>query len=552
LVLQTFGKPDRSADSPAVERDPASPAPPERQFAFRHILTQQTIYNSVLLRRREQLHHKIALAIEELYPDRLDEQAERLAFHYSESKDAARALPHVIRAAERAASRFANEEALAYYRTASELAARVQAPPETRTRILTGLGDSQTHIGDFDTASTSLHAAWELARAATASPHQARQTAEVARRLGRGYERRGKYAEAMDWLQSAVSEINRDVSSENAVERARVYLDIGWVKYRQGRLEDAEHWYLRALAISEGLDYYAEMGSAYNRLAALYNLKGDWNRGIEYARRGLKVREMIGDVEGTSRSHSNLGAIMLNIGEWEEALPHLEASLELKRRIGDAKYLASANNNLGYYYLYRGDTARAREFLNTARAQAEKLRDTNATCLALNALALADVVDGRFAPAEQLLDESIAAAEATGAREALIEGQGMLAEAQLGQMRLEDARASALKSLEAAQMHGMKQAEASALRALGMIERAAHNLSAAETSLNRSLTLFNELQYPFESARDELELGLLYQDKGWHAEARALLEASCQTFSRLGAEIFLRRATAALDTPAPA
>src|SRR5581483_3601735 len=55
----------------------------ERLYAFRHILTQQTIYSSVLIRRREQLHHKIASAIEELYPDRLDEQAERLAFHYA-------------------------------------------------------------------------------------------------------------------------------------------------------------------------------------------------------------------------------------------------------------------------------------------------------------------------------------------------------------------------------------------------------------------------------------------------------------------------------------
>ena len=58
----------------------------ERQLGFRHILIQQIIYNSVLLRRRDQLHHKIAAAIEELYPDRLDEQAERLAFHYGESK----------------------------------------------------------------------------------------------------------------------------------------------------------------------------------------------------------------------------------------------------------------------------------------------------------------------------------------------------------------------------------------------------------------------------------------------------------------------------------
>ena len=137
---------------------------------FQHVLTQQTIYNSVLVRRREQLHHKIALAIEELYADRLDEQAERLAFHYSESKDSEKALPHVIHAAEHAAVRFANEEALAQYRKALDMATRTQAPPDIRTRILIGLGDSQTQIGDFDGAANSLRAAWELARVAPASP----------------------------------------------------------------------------------------------------------------------------------------------------------------------------------------------------------------------------------------------------------------------------------------------------------------------------------------------------------------------------------------------
>jgi len=519
----------------------------ERQFAFRHILTQQTIYNSVLVRRREQLHHKIASAMEELYPDRLDDYAERLAFHYGESKDAAKALPHMIRSAERAASRFANEEALTYYRTASELATRIQAPAETRTRILVGLGDSQTHIGDFDSAAASLRAAWGLARAAPASPQQARQTAEVARRLGRGYERRGKYEDAMQWLESALREVNRDVSSSHAVERVRICLDIGWVHYRRGNLEEAEHWRLRALEISEGLDYYAEMGSAYNGLAALYNLKGDWHQAIEYAQRGLQVREMIGDVEGTSRSHSNLGAIMLNIGEWDEALPHLQASLDLKRRIGDAKYLASANNNLGYFYLYKGDTAQARDFLNAARHHAEKLRDTNATCLALNALALAEVVDENFHEAVYLLEQSITAAKEAGAREALIEGDWMLAEAELGLGNLIPAHAAAAQALEAGQTYGMKQAEASARRALGMIERASKNLPAAETHLQRSLTLFNELQNPFEVARAELELGLLFQAKGQLKEAHTQLESSCATFERLGAATFARRAHDALD-----
>ncbi|HZQ08659.1 MAG TPA: tetratricopeptide repeat protein [Anaerolineae bacterium] len=514
---------------------------PERQYAFRHILTQQTIYNSVLLRRREQLHHKIASAIEELYPDRLDEQAERLAFHYGESKDAAKALPHVVRSAEHAAARFANEEALTYYRTALDLATRTQASPEVRTRILVGLGDSQTQIGDFDGAANNLRAAWDLTRTAIASPAQARQSAEIARRLGRVYERRGKYDEAMEWLEIARREINRDVSSGQAVERVRIYLDIGWVHYRRGNLDQAQDWRLRALEISEGLDYYAEMGSAYNGLAALYNLKGDWNRSVEYAQRGLQVREMIGDVEGMSRSHSNIGAIRLSIGEWDEALPHLKRSLELKQRIGDAKQLPLAQNNLGFYYLYKGDLKQAREYFAAARKHAEKIRDPNATCLALNSLAQVDAAEGDFDSAQRLLQSSIQIATDAGVREWLAEALSLLAEVELSRGQITDARKAAERALELGQELGIRQTEAEALRALGAVQRVAGQLREAANALHRSLELSNELQNPFEIARGELELALLYRAQGDFTQARTHLERSRDIFSRLGAANYIQR-----------
>lgn len=518
----------------------------ERVFAFRHILTQQTIYNSVLNRRREQLHFKIASAIEEVYADRLEEQAERLAFHYSESKDAGKALPHVIRAAERSASRFANEEALSYYRAAHDLATRVQAPTETRARILIGLGDSQTHVGDFDSAAASFRAAWDLTRTESASPTQARQAAEIARRLGRVFERRGRYDDAMQWLESALREINRDVTSGHAVERVRIYLDIGWVHYRRGNLDEALHWRLRALEISEGLDYYAEIGSAYNGLAALYNMKGDLPRAIEYAERGLQAREMIGDLDGVSRSHSNLGAIYLNLGEWAQALPHLERSLELKQRIGDAKQLALALNNLGFYSLYRGDLARANELFNAARKQAEKIRDPNATCLALNSLAQVDLLEGAADSAAALLQMSIELASSAGVRDWLAEAQALFAETELQRGNLAHARTVAQDALYLAQALGIRQTEGNALRVLGAAERATQEYDAAREHLTRSVALAHENSSPFEAARTQTELGLLYRDMHQSDAARNELQNSRDTFERLGADLYAERARQAL------
>lgn len=521
---------------------------PERHYAFRHILTQQTIYNSILLRRREQLHHKIAQAIEQLYPAQLEEQVERLAFHYTESQDASKALPYVMRAGERATARFANEEALAYFRAALDMTTRANAPLETRARVMVSLGDSQAHIGDFEGAAASVLAAWELVSQLEPDAAHARRAADIARRMGRLLERRGKYDDAMGWLETAQCEINRDADSARAVERVRIYLEIGWVEYRRGNLDQAEHWRLRALEISEGLDYYAETGSAYNGLAALANLKGDWQGAIQYAERGLQVREKIGDVEGMSRSHSNLGAIMLNVGEWDRALPHLEQSLELKRHVGDAKTIALAYINLGLYYVYKNDLPRAGEYLTLAHSHAEKIHDPNATCLALNSLAQVEAARGNLDAGQRLLENSIELALRSGVRDWHAEGLSILAEVELRRGKIDAARSAAERALTLAQDSGYRQTEANALRALGSIARVQGQLPQAERQLLASIALSNELSSPYEAARAELELGLLYLEHGMTEKARAQLNNCHATFLRLGAAALAWRAQNILST----
>jgi tetratricopeptide (TPR) repeat protein len=275
-------------------------------------------------------------------------------------------------------------------------------------------------------------------------------------------------------------------------------------------------------------------------------MRGDRLRAIEFAERGLQVREMIGDVEGMSRSHSNLGATLLNLGRWDDALPHLERSLEFKRRIGDAKNLPAAYTNLGHYYLYKGDTKRARDYLHAARRQAERLRDSNILSYILNALAFADLLDENWNAAAQNLELALNKAKETGALEALLESQWMLAETELQLGDAEGARRIAGEALDGAQTHGLKQAEASALRSLGAVERALGNFPAAESHLHRSLAIFNELQNPFEAARAELEMGQLYCERSMVHEARSHLESSRSIFQRLGANLYAEHAGAAL------
>src|SRR5690606_39215516 len=90
----------------------------EAEYAFRHALTRDAAYETILLRQRRRYHRRVADAIEALYADRLGDEAPRLADHCGEARDWARAIHYSGVAADAAAKRSANTEAIEHYRRA--------------------------------------------------------------------------------------------------------------------------------------------------------------------------------------------------------------------------------------------------------------------------------------------------------------------------------------------------------------------------------------------------------------------------------------------------
>ena len=67
----------------------------ELEYIFKHALTQEVAYNSLLLKKRKEIHEKIARAIEQLYPNRLEEFYEVLAHHYVSGENVAKAYHYL-------------------------------------------------------------------------------------------------------------------------------------------------------------------------------------------------------------------------------------------------------------------------------------------------------------------------------------------------------------------------------------------------------------------------------------------------------------------------
>jgi predicted ATPase len=97
------------------------PAFPEVEYLFKHALTQEVAYNSVLIERRKVLHEHTAQAIEALYPSRLEEHYSELAHHYSRSGNTEKAVEYLHLAGQQAVQRSAYAEAIEQLTTALEL-----------------------------------------------------------------------------------------------------------------------------------------------------------------------------------------------------------------------------------------------------------------------------------------------------------------------------------------------------------------------------------------------------------------------------------------------
>ena len=108
------------------------PAFPDPEYSFKHALTHEVAYNSVLLQRRRLLHERAGAAIEEIYANHLDDHLSELARHYERSGNTAKALDYLGRAGQQAIARSGHAEAVGLFTSALEL---LTSLPETTERI---------------------------------------------------------------------------------------------------------------------------------------------------------------------------------------------------------------------------------------------------------------------------------------------------------------------------------------------------------------------------------------------------------------------------------
>ncbi|HEV8718561.1 MAG TPA: hypothetical protein VGX03_37795, partial [Candidatus Binatia bacterium] len=152
------------------------PAFPDVEYTFKHALTQEVAYNSLLLERRKGLHEHVGQAIEEVYRGQLDEHYSDLAHHYTRSGNSEKAITYLSLAGQQAAQRSANAEAVTHLTAALELLAALPASPAHTLQELMlqiALGAILMTVKGYTALETkrAYTRAWELCQQVGETPH---------------------------------------------------------------------------------------------------------------------------------------------------------------------------------------------------------------------------------------------------------------------------------------------------------------------------------------------------------------------------------------------
>jgi predicted ATPase len=157
--------------------------PPQTIYLFKHALTQEAAYRTLLTAQRQELHHRVAVTLEALFPDRLEEHYGSLAHHFlaaaQDDEAVAKAIEYAVRAGERNMALPAYAEAVRFYHMALEALARQNSVDEAqRGELLLALGEAQRKAGEHVQAFEILQRAADSARQRGSSADLARAALE--------------------------------------------------------------------------------------------------------------------------------------------------------------------------------------------------------------------------------------------------------------------------------------------------------------------------------------------------------------------------------------
>lgn len=341
---------------------------PDEEYIFKHVLIQESVYQTIPPDQKIDLHQRVAEVIEQQYPDNLAERYEQLAYHYHRSKLTGKAIEYLCRAGEKSRRIFLNEEAIRYFKQALQHLAESSTglPPSPERshwqRIaLTGLGRTYHRLGKETQAEDYLRQAIALGE----------ETGADTPTLIRLYHWLG---EVLFWQEQNVerAELGQKglalltAEETESVEAALMNQLIAMSRIRQGHLDEFHALTTKTARFIGKLPYREELRPAYFHIGiSLY-----------YQKRLTEAAQWLQTVGGWAKQYNDQGTLAelydlefsfdFHQGDLQTAMTKAERVIAMYRKGGQDRRIWYSLQDIIGVCIHLGDFSAAERYAQQA------------------------------------------------------------------------------------------------------------------------------------------------------------------------------------------
>ena len=462
---------------------------PHSTYVFKHALTQEVTYNSLLVKKRAQIHKEIGSAIEDLYRDRIEEHYELLAYHYNRSDEPGKALEFLELANQKASLLSAMEEAKVSFINALEIIDQLPRSEENEERRISLI----VNQGSVFILLLELPEYYELLR----------HFEPIALKL------------------------------ENQSLLGAFFSRMGLCEFGLGHFDQAINTLTKAATLCENAGNPEDAGFSYTWLAWSFLYKGDFEQLFATGGHLLRMMDQKFNLHWYAWGVCAMSRANTCLGQWEEAIEDALKVIKLAESYSDNSMICCAGRELSFAYTSSGDLPKAIEYGELISQKAMTPADK---AYAQRSLGWSLCRSGLTEQGIDLMVEAMPLFKAGKWLPGIIPMSCMLGEGYLLAGDNKNARQILEEGIETLELCGTRYYLGCALRLLGEV-LLKEDVHLAASYLEKSINILQEIKAENELAFAYAGYGRLHRSEGRPDRAIDFMTKALEIFKRIGTRI---------------
>ena len=380
-------------------------------YLFKHIITQEVAYNTLLIANRKVLHRIAAEVIEELFAEDIEPHYSVLAEHYMKAYVKHKALEFLKKAADYAKDQYQYKVSILFYDKLRTLLKEYQSDnyESMNIDVLKNEGVVFLLTGDWVRAGDIFEQGLSLVE-------KNQDKSKIAEFLGMtGWQLRLKCdnERAMEYFNRQL-QIYQEMDNKRGISDVKANMAI--IYRQQGKQDEALDYFKKSLILKEELGDNKGISIVIGNMGLVYSNQGDYSKAMECYKKSLRLKEEFGDKLGISVTTGNMGLIYRAQGDYSKAMECFEKDLEICKELGDKHGISVTLGNIGIVHYAKGNYRMASEYIKKQLNICEELGDKRGISKALGSIGILYIEQGDFGTAIEYIKKQLNICEELGDR----------------------------------------------------------------------------------------------------------------------------------------